>query len=146
MTLDAHKTAVYHSAVDSWLLVVLGGAMLVSGTACILVVVMAGDAVASVIALSTGAVGAGLPLWILTSTSYTLTAQQLVVRTGTFLRWRIPLADIREVAPTSSALSAPALSLKRLRIRCANGRSILVSPAQPAAFLADLDARRHEFP
>ena len=145
MTLDANKTAVYRSAVDSWLLVVLGGAMLVSGTACILVVVMAGDAVASVIALSTGAVGAGLPLWILTSTSYTLTAQELVVRSGP-LRWRIPLADIREVAPTSSPLSAPALSLKRPRIRYANGRSVLVSPAQPAAFLADLNARRQEFP
>ena len=144
MTPDANKTAVYRSAVDSGLLVVLGSAILVSGTACILVVVMAGDAVASVIALSTGAVGAGLPLWILTSTSYTLTAQELVVRSGP-LRWRIPLADIREVAPTSSPLSAPALSLKRPRIRYANGRSVLVSPAQPAAFLADLDARRHEF-
>lgn len=140
MTSVAPATVVYRSAVDSWLLVVLGGAMLMSATACGLVV-MAGDAGAIMIALLSGALGVGLPLWILTSTSYTLTADQLIVRSGP-LRWRIPLAHIREVAPTSSLLSAPALSLRRWRIDSADGSHVVISPVDPAAFVADLRARQ----
>ena len=140
MTRDAPATVSYRSAIDSWLLMVLGGAILVTAISAGLVL-MTGDTTASVIALVIGAIGIGLPLWILSSTSYTLTPEHLTIRSGPFRR-RIPLADVRAISPSSSILSAPALSTKRLRIDCAGGGHVLVSPADPAAFVADLDARR----
>ena len=84
--------------------------------------------------------GVGLPLWVLTSTSYTLTSGHLVVRSGPFRR-RIPIADIVEVTPTTNPLSAPALSLNRLRVT-SRGASVTISPADRGRFVADLEARR----
>jgi Bacterial PH domain len=136
---SADVATTYRSAVDRWLLLVLGGALLVAGVSCGIVLV-SGDAAARAIAGATGALGVGLPLWVLTSTSYTLTSEHLVVRSGPF-RWRIPIAGIVEVTPTRNPLSAPALSLNRLRIMSA-GASVMISPADPGRFLADLEARR----
>jgi hypothetical protein len=55
------------------------------------------------------------PLWILGSTSYTLTSSHLLVRSGPF-RWLIPLDSIQSIMPTRDPLSSPALSIDRLRI------------------------------
>ena len=62
----------YRSAVDGWVRLVLGGAPLVAGVLWGIVIVI-GDATARAIAGAAGALGVGLPLWVLTSTSYTLT-------------------------------------------------------------------------
>ncbi|RZJ55116.1 MAG: hypothetical protein EON49_21085, partial [Acidovorax sp.] len=83
-----------------------------------------------------------LPLWLLLDTSYTLTAEELLVRSGP-LRWRIALGDVREVLPSRSWVSSPALSLDRLRIRYGQGRSILISPREKQRFI---DALRERCP
>jgi hypothetical protein len=65
-----------------------------------------------------------------------------VVRSGQ-LRWRVPLAAIQAVHPTRSPLSAPALSLDRLRVEYrVNGRQkqIVISPADRAGFYDSLVA------
>jgi hypothetical protein len=130
----------YRSAVDTWLLILLGGGILVAGASCGIVLVV-GDAPARAIAAVTGAIGIGLPLWVLTTTSYTLTAEHLLVRCGP-LRKQLPISDIMEVTPTSNPLSAPALSLDRLRIATARHGAVMISPADRSGFIADLEAKR----
>lgn len=88
-------------------------------------------------------IGAGLPLWILAATDYTLEAGELRARSGPF-RWRVPLRDITAITPTRSLLSSPALSLDRLRIDYGRGRALMISPADRQGFLGALEQRRRE--
>ncbi len=81
-----------------------------------------------------------LALWVLLVTRYTLDGATLTVRSGPF-SWVIALKDIRAVGRTDDRRSAPALSLRRLRIEYGAGRAIMVSPREEAQFLADLRAR-----
>ncbi|GIX46120.1 MAG: hypothetical protein KatS3mg131_0331 [Candidatus Tectimicrobiota bacterium] len=76
--------------------------------------------------------------------SYELSASYLLIRSGLFLRYRIPLAAIEAVQPTRSLLSAPAWSLDRLRIAYRQGQGLafaLLSPDDKAAFLRALVQR-----
>jgi len=83
-------------------------------------------------------------LWVTYATRYTVTATEILVRSGP-LRWRVPLAAITSIVPSSNPLSSPAVSLDRLRVahRGANGRAraLLLSPADRAGFLAAVAAR-----
>ena len=81
-----------------------------------------------------------LVLWVLLTTRYTLEGGSLSVRSGPF-SWVIALKDIRAITRTRDPHTAPALSLQRLRIDYGAGRSIMVSPAEEAQFLAELRAR-----
>ncbi len=87
--------------------------------------------------------GLGALLAVLLTTyplDYEITRTELVTRCG-LMRWRVPLADIQEVAPTRSAASAPAWSLDRLRVEYLKGgrsRALLVSPSDKWAFMRDL--------
>ena len=87
--------------------------------------------------------GGGTLLAVLLTTyplDYDITATELVARSG-FMRWRVPLANVQEVAPTRSAASAPAWSLDRLRVEYLKGdktRALLVSPSDKRAFMRDL--------
>ncbi len=82
----------------------------------------------------------GLMIWLLKSTYYVVEKEHLVVRCGP-KTWRIALRDIQSVKPSKSPLSAPALSLKRLKVSYGNNRSILVSPEDPDKFIEALGAR-----
>ena len=133
--------AVHKSKVDAWLVVVLAITVIVSlfGAADVL-------AEASAASWALGAfiagIGAGLPIWLLLSTRYTLERDQLLVQSGPF-RWRIPVTEITGITPTSNPLSSPALSLDRLRIDYGRGASLMISPRDKDTFLRDLeDARR----
>ena len=75
-----------------------------------------------------------LLLSVLLNTSYTVDRGVLKARSGP-LCWKVPLDQIQSVEMTRSALSSPALSLDRLRIRYGKGRFILVSPADKSGFL-----------
>jgi hypothetical protein len=71
---------------------------------------------------------------------YEITRTELIARCG-LMRWRVPLADIEEVAPSRSAASAPAWSLDRLRVEYLKGgrsRALLVSPSDKWVFMRDL--------
>jgi hypothetical protein len=87
--------------------------------------------------------------WQASSTSYTITATELLVKT-TFLRWRIPLHQIVKVIPTpgnpfslqGGASFLPALSLDRLRVTYEWGAGrrafVVISPNLRKQFLDDL--------
>jgi hypothetical protein len=83
-------------------------------------------------------------LWVTYGTGYTVTAAEIRVRSGPF-RFRVPLATLASITPSSSPLSSPAVSLDRLRIayRDAQGRAraLMVSPADKAGFLAAVATR-----
>ncbi|CAN7597082.1 PH domain-containing protein [Acidovorax sp. LjRoot117] len=145
----AQSRAFFTSRVDSWLLAIgpLAGLFAITSVA-VTVVPLAFNAgvlhdktMLSLIAV-VFALTLVLPLWLLLDTSYTLTAEELLVRSGP-LRWRIALGDVREVLPSRSWVSSPALSLDRLRIRYGQGRSILISPREKQRFI---DALRERCP
>ena len=132
---------VHKSKIDPW----LGGALAVA----IIVSIYAAWATldppsptAWAIAIFTISVGAGLPLWLLLSTRYILSEGELTVRSGPF-KWRIRVADISSITPTSNPLSSPALSLDRLRIEYLRNKSLLISPRDKEQFIRDIEAVRN---
>ena len=95
----------------------------------------------SILAAFIAGVGAFLPLWLLTSTRYSLLNGELRIQCGPF-RWRIPIAAITGITPTSNPLSSPALSLDRLRIDYGTGDSLMISPRDKTGFIRELEAAR----
>lgn len=76
-----------------------------------------------------------LCIWVVYSTCYYLTAEELVAISGPF-HFRVPLEKITQVAPNSSMLSGPACSLDRLQIDYTGSKwGLLVSPKDKDAFL-----------
>lgn len=71
--------------------------------------------------------------WVLRSTYYVVEGGTLVIHSS-FLRWRVPIGEIRSVRPTRDPSSAPALSLDRLRIDYGT-KHILVSPDDAPQFV-----------
>jgi hypothetical protein len=77
------------------------------------------------------------------NTYYEIVGTDLLVRSGP-LKWTIPVADIQEITPSRNILSAPALSLDRLKIRFGKRVFILVSPDDKDGFLRVIrDAQDH---
>ncbi len=73
---------------------------------------------------------------LLRSTYYVIENGILVIHSS-FLKWRVPIAEITAVQPTRSPLSSPALSLDRLRIEYGK-KVVLVSPDDQQRFLEAL--------
>lgn len=70
---------------------------------------------------------------------YTLTDDHLLIQFGV-VRQRISYADITDVAPSRALWAAPAMSLRRVKVRY-RGRFQLVSPKERERFIAELRAR-----
>jgi hypothetical protein len=124
----------FRSKVDGWfipimvisfagLIVGLGGVML-SPMPWILRVIVTAAIVAIMYLVAT----------IFRNTYYEIVGTDLLVRSGP-LKWTIPVAEIQEITPSRNILSAPALSLDRLRIRFGKRAYILVSPEDKDGFL-----------
>src|SRR5687768_5994517 len=108
--MDNTKTQWFPSKVDWWL-----GLLLVVAPAVALIATLTAPPSERIEGLLGTAVLAAVYLGLVFPMSYGLTDSELIVRHG-FIRQRIKLADITEVAPTRNPLSSPALSLDRLRI------------------------------
>jgi len=130
---------VYRSQVDQWLLVVFAVSALGAVAACGSLLYY-GSHLEWLMAAASLLVGIGLPLWVLQSTTYTLTTGFLVVRSGPF-HWSVPLRQVTRITPTRNPLSSPALSLDRLRIEYSDGKVIMISPEDRRRFLAELKDR-----
>ncbi|OGA63377.1 PH domain-containing protein [Acidovorax sp. Leaf73] len=143
----AQIRAFFPSRVDSWLVAIgplaaLTAATAVAGLAGPFVLNSGGTPPMLALLAVIVALTLLLPLWLVLDTNYTLTADDLLIRSGPF-RWRIVLGDVREVSPSRSWISSPALSLDRLSIRYGADRSILVSPREKPRFI---DALRQRCP
>lgn len=131
---------VYTSKIDTWLALVLVGVV----AACLIAFVFAlrtGSISTIAVTLPALIIGAGLPLWLMTSTAYTLSNTTLLVKSGPF-KWQVPIEQITSITSTFNPLSSPALSLDRLRIDYGRGQSIMISPKDKDQFIQDLEARR----
>ena len=127
---------VFRSKIDAWLgLLLLTAGAVLAGVAVKLMLSPVGWS--RLLGLPLLAVGTGLPLWLLATTRYAIGAQDLLILSGP-ATWRVPLREIRNVSRSRSLLSAPALSLDRLRIDFGAGRWCLVSPADREGFLRAL--------
>ncbi|HET6431103.1 PH domain-containing protein [Dyella sp.] len=131
---------VYRSKTDLWLVALLALAMIASLSGAFVVLSM-GPSAAWVVAAFIAIVGVGLPVWLLLSTRYILGQGQLRILSGPF-KWCIPVAKITTIAPASSPISSPALSLDRLRIDYGVGNSVMISPRDKEQFVKDIEAAR----
>lgn len=131
---------VFRSKVDTWLGIVMVGAILVT-IAVSLTVSWLDEGSGAILMVPLILLGAALPAWVLAATDYTLTDTDLRVRSGPF-RWRVPLHEIRSIAPTHNPLSSPALSLDRLRIEHGERKWLMISPRDRDGFLRELESRR----
>lgn len=123
----------FRSRVDGWIaaLLIAGGLVALGGASLAVLEAPPLDALA-VLAVTLG--GQGIVLWLVLSIRYVVEAGVLHVHAGPF-HHRIPLSSIHSVHPSRNPISSPAMSLDRLEIRYGNGRRILVSPRDRAAFL-----------
>lgn len=80
---------------------------------------------------------AALFVWLYLATKYVITDDALIIHGGLF-KVNIPIAEITSVTDSRSVVSSPAFSLDRLEIQYGEGKAILVSPKDKAAFRADL--------
>jgi membrane protein YdbS with pleckstrin-like domain len=122
---------VYPSRVDAWLVAVLALAV----GLC----VWQGLAMGSVLSLAIGAATLAAVLALTVPCRYTLEADHLAVRCG-LIRQRVPYARIRGVQASRNPLSAPALSLRRVKITLERG-FVLVSPRERERFMVELRRR-----
>lgn len=75
--------------------------------------------------------------YLAAATSYTITADALVVRCGPF-RTTVALAGIQTLRASHSLLAAPALSLNRIEVVASPGPWVLISPVDQPRFLQAL--------
>lgn len=122
----------YRSRIDIWLVAVLAGTFIIS---LISLVPTLGLALAVLLELLVVMVLA-LLLW---PCEYRLEPERLSIRSG-LLNWRLRYADILSADPSIDPTAAPALSLRRVKIRT-TGRTFLVSPQDRDGFIAALMQR-----
>ncbi len=126
---------VYPSAVDRWLILVMyAGPMLLTAVGFYCIWQERFEEATACIAFSVGLVL--LNLFLTRPCRYTLTSDSLNVRCGIINR-KIGLEQIRGAELTASWKSAPALSLRRVRILLDKG-DCLVSPTEREKFISDL--------
>jgi len=127
----APDALVFPSRVDAWLLAVLALAV----GLC----VWQGVATGSAVSLAIGAATLAVVLALTVPCRYTLEADHLAVRCG-LIRQQVPYARIRGVEASRNPLSAPALSLQRVKVRLDHG-FVLVSPRERERFITELRRR-----
>jgi len=127
----------YLSGIDLWLAVVLIGMPLT-------VVTIGAFLLTKAVGPGAIVISAGIVVGLLIKAFaipcvYTLADESLTIKCG-LLEEKVPLRAIRTVERSASAWSAPALSLKRVKITLDNGWR-LISPKDRDGFIADLNAR-----
>lgn len=127
----------YPSAVDLWLAVLLVGtpvALTVWGA-----FMLVNEPVGGWVVIGSAVFTLGLIRLLGWPCEYTLTDKALIIRAG-IIRDEIPLANITGAELSHSILSAPALSLRRVKISLKEG-SRLISPPDRESFIQELQSR-----
>ena len=133
----------FRSKVDPWLAALLMISALAVLASVALAWPVATGLVGKLALLAVLLPGVAFALWLLLSPAYRLDETELLIQSGP-LRWRIPVQSICVVEPSSSCISAPALSLDRLRIHYGRAGQTLVSPKQKQAFIQALQQRNSQ--
>lgn len=144
---SSRPSRTYRSKIDAWMGVVLGFAVIAMISAPVTAWLKTGNPRSLLVGLVV-LPGVAFVIWIVLSTTYTLEARQLIVRSGPF-RWRINIDEIKSIAPVRGigmrmrrGRSSPALSMDRLEIIYSADKRLMISPDEQDAFLKDVAARR----
>lgn len=124
----------FKSKVDRWIYVLMIFVIVVQIVAVGSAALQAGDPLATTGLIMVMIGVAGLMVWLLVGTHYTVDKGIVRVVSGPF-RWKVPVDQITSVSATRNPLSSPALSLDRICIRYGKRRRIMISPADKAGFL-----------
>ncbi|MEO1617735.1 MAG: PH domain-containing protein [Planctomycetota bacterium] len=129
------RKSIYRSRVDWWiaLMLVAGPLICVVLTA---VMLYRGQDRDALICLLTGAGTLLLTVLLTIPCRYTILSDTLSIRSGLIVQ-RVPIDQIRNVEPSGSWQSGPALSLRRVKISTAS-RFYLVSPEERERFIEEL--------
>lgn len=142
MNTDTSQTHihVYASAIDTWLLIVLGLCMagMISLVAWIAVTDTRPMPIAMTAAMTT-ALG-GLFADMLLNTNYTISnGGRLIIKCGFAQLHIIDISKITSIKSTQSWLSAPALSVRhRIKVKYGRGQNIIISPRNRHDFIDNL--------
>ena len=128
---------VYPSKVDVWLILVIAGTAVVVGWAGYNA--MQTDPNASKVLFASAALIVIIVFGLAVPCRYTLKDDHLIIRAG-LIRFSVQYSDVVSVEPSRNPLSAPALSLKRVKIKLKRGYQ-LVSPKDRDGFMSELKKR-----
>ncbi len=129
----------FRSRVDLGLVVLMGGGALLPLVAAA-ALAWRGQSEGVALLAAWGTVMTALLVGLTVPVRYDCRAAALHIRSG-WLRWDVPYSSIRGAAPSWRPLSAPAWSLRRVRIDLPDGGFILVSPPDRESFMDELAAR-----
>ncbi|MFW1909372.1 PH domain-containing protein [Acinetobacter ursingii] len=82
--------------------------------------------------------------WPLVNTRYIVTQDHVIIH-SMFLKWIISRSEIQSMTPTNNPVSAPALSLDRIKIdyqKDGKNKSVLISPKNKQKFIEALTLDR----
>lgn len=137
---DTENEIRFESKVDTWMAVVMLGSF-----ALTFLMAIGFATIYPVLSLATIPLLA-ITMWMFLNTCYVFKDKTLVACCGP-MRFTVNIEDIQSIEPSFSALSGPALSMERLKIKHGNPdkpKSILVSPKEQEKFLkhiASLDKK-----
>jgi hypothetical protein len=140
------KDRVFRSAVDWWLAVLVFGAVISSPLVVVVATIINWPGWVEAIGnMAIGLIAPAIVFTVAWPIDYTFTGDDLVVRAGLFLRWRVPISGIERIEQTRNPLSSPAMSLNRLRITYRADRGgpgeMMISPVRRDEFLTELERR-----
>jgi len=75
---------------------------------------------------------------MLRNTKYVIDGNKLIIKGGFLLCSTYEISSIRSIVPTRTLLSAPAMSLDRMKIDLKGGDSVVISPLKKHEFIAEL--------
>ena len=125
------------SKIDWWLIVILMASILLVIVGLSVAMNQTDDPMHAAVAVSLTLLFLALIGSILFRTYYQVDGNNLRIVSGPF-HWNVPIDQINSVERTRNPLSSPALSLDRLRIRYADKKSIMISPADRPRFMKAL--------
>ncbi|QDV65601.1 hypothetical protein Pan14r_33100 [Crateriforma conspicua] len=128
---------VFPSAIDRWLILVVTAGPFIATAAGIHTWLHGNPNDAAMLFLA-GAGALLLTLLFMLPCRYTLSDDTLAIRCGLIV-FHVPVNEITDLRPTSTLLSGPALSLRRVEIKTRNRRYI-VSPRDRERFISTLRA------
>jgi hypothetical protein len=125
-------TRTYNSKIDTWLAVILIFCAFIP----VFLVLPIGLVTHKYAILPISILPMALMSLLVFPLKYEIGQRELRIRSG-IIRFQVPFKEIREVTPTRSPISSPALSLDRLRIQYGR-KAIMISPEDKYSFLEDL--------
>lgn len=133
----------FNSNIDTWLVIVI---LIAIASSIIVGIFQASSSItAMLISFSSAGFIIVLIVALVFPCKYVLKQDYLLIKSGLFYRQRIPYSKIENIELSSNPLSAPALSLKRVKISFGKGLQFqLVSPQNREEFIAALRERVNE--